>query len=200
MTLVIRTEREPEAGPQFEYHRPGIALDGERPRVVFRKRVQLLRMLRRLRHPSFSGSMAMMLDRSDLEETARLLVHTDLMAAAGMREQLVRQEARFGEDHPWLLAAFDHLQRIHTQILWRRVLAQVELRFLLGLVLSSPGRANMVQLVQQRHGDDPVPRIVRCVRKLVEIQREFPDLTSHLRPQLRGSGHRGPRETLARRG
>jgi hypothetical protein len=176
VTLVIRTREEPDTAPQYQYHRPGIALDEGAQGAAFRKRIQLLRMLQRLKHPAFADSMRTLLRRSNLETTVRLLLHTELMGAEGMREELANQAPRFRSDFDWLLPAFDHVQRTGALVTWRRVLDRLDLRFLLGLVLSSPGRKHIVRLVQQRHGHDAVPRIVSCVRQVVEIQRQVSEL------------------------
>jgi len=193
LTLVVRTRREEEAGLQFDYLPPGIALDGSSRGAAFRRRVQLLRMLKRLRHPGFGPSLQLMLAKSDLETRFRLLTHPDLLSGPDVRDQLSgRPDDEAVRD--WLLAAYDDSQRVHNLVLWRQALPQPDLRFLLGLLLNVPSREGILRLVGQRCSGDPLERIMGWIAELWQVQRgirDFPPIIDHVseepdRQMLRG--------------
>lgn len=176
LTLVVRTKMEDDARPQMTYLQPGIAIDSSRRPRELQKRLQLLRMMKRLGDPAFIDSVLLLLEHADLDTTVRLLMEPDIGSSPAVRQWLAANGTRHGDAVNWMLPAYDRARRLDALMRWRHLVDQVDLRFFLGLLLNVPSHSEILKLVRQRYRRSPTEVIAPWIRELLALQRESPTL------------------------
>lgn len=168
VTLVVRTPGEEDVRPQFDYHRPGIALDADRAHPIFRKKVQVLHLLQRLGHPQLHDHLRLFLRRADLEATVRVLLDPRMVGLPV--GEYVADEGRHEEARDWLVPAHDEAARIDRLISWRRLLDEPEHRFFLALLMNLGSRDDVLTFVRGRFAGDPIEHVLRWIGEIAAIQ------------------------------
>jgi len=175
VTLVARTPGEDDVRPQFDYLRPGIALDPNRAHPDLRKRVQLLRMMMRIGHPELEDHVLMLLRGADLEATVRMLREPQLIAYPSVRAWLAA-ECPHADARAWLSPAYDEAIRMAGLVSWRSLLVAPQHRFLLALLMNLSSRDELLGFVRQRYRVEPVGLVMRWIQEIIAVQARCPEL------------------------
>jgi hypothetical protein len=149
ITIVVRTERDGSAGPQFNYTRNGIAThpflaDESRDRVL-----QIVTMLRSIEHPELESIVGDLVARSDVHTAYRVLDVCSSLPDNALFERVVERVSdrtvaeRFRE-------AFRETRRLAFLYSRRALVKNTDLRFLLGVLLNARRRRDALKLVAER--------------------------------------------------
>jgi hypothetical protein len=169
ITIVVRTLRDGDAGPQFNYTRNGIGVD---PFLVDDSRdrcFQLVRMLRSIDHPEFEKMVGDLVARSDVHTAFRVLDICSSLPDGALFDRLldrVRDREvvdRFGE-------AFRESRRLAFLYSRRALVKNPDLRFLLGVLLNARRRQDALELVAaQTSASDSASQTAVWIRRLSEL-------------------------------
>jgi hypothetical protein len=168
ITIVVRTFRDGDAGPQFNYTRNGIGVD---PFLVDDSRdrsLQLVGMLRSIEHPEFEKMVGDLVARSDLHTAFRVL---DACASLPDRTLFDRLLDRVGDRGAVdaFRKAFQESRRLAFLYGRRTLVKNPDLRFLLGVLLNARRRQDALDLVAARISGDSARQTAAWVRKLSEL-------------------------------
>jgi hypothetical protein len=181
VTLCLRTDADPLSGPQWNYERPGVAVDPFFLDPYSRKLDQALAVVLGAGYREARGWVAGVLERADLETTFRVLgklfefrPHTldqyipPLRAARDPWPEYVKiARARHGSAVDRLIAALSERERLLDLAQRRGAITRPEHRFFLALLLNIPDRKRVLELVRRRHPrHDPAATIARWVEEL----------------------------------
>lgn len=175
VTLVVRTERDHEGLPQYDYRPPSLAFDPFASRALLRKRLQFLRMLHRSRRESYWAAAASILASGDfltayfvLEQGYTLTDAAEKSEAAHDRDRLVALARAGHEDDVDALVPVLEAGAARRFLIGRRdAETDAEMRFFLALVLTVPDRRTLLDLVAKRHPREaPTDFVIRCLGKL----------------------------------
>jgi len=185
MTIVVRTHRSPVAAPQYNYFKPGLALDPFFEDETGIKKLQLVRTLLQARRPDADGLIANLLKESDLQTSYNILSNLraalkgDVMEQAfGLSSSLQRFEGflalveeRHGEFGDILRPIFHHMDLQDHLVSRRHVVTKPEERFFLALLMNLDTRDQVLDLLRTRYGDqDPVEKVLDWVLDLSETR------------------------------
>jgi hypothetical protein len=158
VTVVVRTCDDPEAGPEYTYYIPSVALDPSDQDPLRTRQTQILDMLVRMDSPDLEATARRILDRSDLHTA--FLVLLALGSSARTLPLYERLLPGVGERHGEPVEAFAPAiaeQRRRQQVFeLRRAINDPDLRFFLALVLNLPDREAVDTLVRARYPDADV--------------------------------------------
>ena len=175
VTLVARTPGEDDVRPQFDYLRPGIALDPSRAHPDLLKRVQLLRMMMQIGHPELEDHVLLLLRGADLEATVRMLRQPQLIAYPSVRAWL-EAECPHADARALLLPAYDEAIRMAGLVTWRSLLVEPQHRFLLALLMNLSSRGDLLAFVRQRYRVEPAALVMRWIEEIIAVQARCPEL------------------------
>jgi hypothetical protein len=169
ISIVVRTYRDADAGPQFEFARPGVAHDpffGDHARD---RAMQLVKMLRTVEHPQFEQLVGDLVARSDLHTAYRILRDCVSLPNREMVDRLV-QRLRDGDVGERLQRSFEQTRRLNFLHSRRALVKDPELRFLLGVLLNSLTRRDALQLVSSRvPAERPERTVAGWLRRLSTV-------------------------------
>jgi hypothetical protein len=184
-TIVVRTDRSPLHLPQFEYHKPSLALDPFFVQETTTKKVQIVSALVRAKRPDADSQISDMLNASDLQTSFSILSHlrgllranqlSQLFKLAGPKERfdgfLAIVRKRHGAAGEVLTTVFEHMDR-HDEIVNRRdFVTNPEHRFFMALLLNVDERERIFGLIKHRFPDtDPIEKILDWVFDLAETR------------------------------
>ncbi len=184
-TIVVRTDRSPLHLPQYEYFKPGLAIDTFFKQPTTTKKLQALSALFRAKHADADRIAAALLRRSDLQTSftilsdIRALLKSDrishLFKLAVPKERfsevlkLVRE--RHGASADVLTAVFEEFDVVDELVNRRAYVTQPEHRFFLALMLNLDNRERIFSLIRQRYADaDPIKKILDWVFDLSQTR------------------------------
>ena len=184
-TIVVRTDRSPLHLPQYEYFKPGLAIDTFFKQPTTTKKLQALSALFRAKHADADRIAADLLRRSDLQTSftilsdIRALLKSDrishLFKLAVPKERfsevlkLVRD--RHGASAEVLTAVFEEFDVVDELVNRRAYVTQPEHRFFLALLLNLDNRERIFSLIKQRYADaDPIKKILDWVFDLSQTR------------------------------
>lgn len=186
VTIVVRTYRDADAGPQLNYHRPGIGYD---PFLVDETRdraAQVIAMLRNTEHPQLEAIVGDAIARADLPTAYKFLGECATIPDRALVDRLlgrVRDPAAAEQ----FRAAHQEGRRIAFLQSRRALVKPPELRFFLGVLLNAHQRAAVLQLVRARVPDgDPARQVARWVRELSNINMKLQVAGAPWQPNLLG--------------
>jgi hypothetical protein len=174
-TIVVRTDRSPLHLPQFNYHKPKLAIDPFFAQETVTKKKQLASALVRAKHPEADRLIAGLIVDSDLQTTFELLSSLrHLVAGDGFGEmfKVGDQGARFrtfldaaterhGADADVLREVLERQEMIEKLTSKRQFVTDAEHRFFLALLMNVEGREPIFQLVRQRFPDaEPMDKVL----------------------------------------
>ncbi len=169
ITIVVRTFRDGDAGPQFNYTRNGIGVDpflvdGSRDRCL-----QLVGMLRSIEHPEFEKMVGDLVARSDLHTAFRVLDACVSLPDGALFDRLLdRVRDRGAVDR--FREAFQESRRLAFLYSRRALVKSPDLRFLLGVLLNARRRQDALDLVAARTtASDSAVQTAAWVRRLSEL-------------------------------
>jgi hypothetical protein len=174
-TLIIRTDRSPLHSPQFNYHKPGLAVDPffEQPTTI--KQAQILAAYIRAGREDADVLVREYLSEADLQTTFNLLLHLRSLfradqlgnffapqdKATRLNAMLDAVEQRHGDTTSMMRQVFAHYDVIDDILVRRGYVTQPELRFFLALLMNVEGRDAVFALIRQRFPDtDPVEKVL----------------------------------------
>ncbi len=169
VSVVVRTPDDARYAPEFEYKPPHLAIDPSNSNPATTKKMQLLRLLLRLKSPDYERMAKVALENSDLR-----------LAFLVLRQALVHHEDPDLFDRLLTVARERHslevdllLPSLHEE--WRRSFvitqrAQVvdpHHRFLLALLMNLPDRAAISKIITDRHPEaDPISLVQQWCKEL----------------------------------
>ncbi len=174
-TIVVRTDRSPLHLPQYNYHKPKLAIDPFFEQETVTKKKQLASALVRAKHPEADRLIAGLIVDSDLQTTFELLSSLrHLVAGDGFGEmfKVSDQGARFrtfldaaterhGADADVLREVLERQEMIEKLTSKRQFVTDAEHRFFLALLMNVEGREPIFQLVRQRFPDaEPMDKVL----------------------------------------
>lgn len=157
VTVVVRTQNDPDAGPQFNYLPPHVAIDPHFTDTLTMRRNQLLYVLETLDHPDYAQLVRKMVANLDFERG-----FFTLRDAMGRLQDLGELESvleTFQEKHGELAKGIaDTLaEGLRREIIagMRSHIEDPDLRFFLALLMNVSARADILALISARFPDQP---------------------------------------------
>jgi hypothetical protein len=174
ISVVVRTRGEADAGPQYDYLPPHVALDGFEKNPIDAQREQLLRMLLASDREQFDRIVDRSLAQAELPAVFRVLrfVHERVVSrpyeldAEYLQRRADRARERFGGRVDLLLDSASASTRVHDLALRRADVTHPDHRFFLALLLNLPDRARIQRLIAQRYPGEPSALVRRWLREL----------------------------------
>jgi hypothetical protein len=166
VSLVVRTFRDPDAGPQLSYLRPGVAHDPFLKDETLDRTVELVKLLRRIEHPSFEEKVGALIAGSGLHRAYRVLSECAALPDRALFERLL---GRVSDQAVAALfrAAFEESRRLGFLVSRRALVKDTDLRFFLGVLLNAHRRKDVLSLVGARTpGRDAAATVASWVRQL----------------------------------
>ena len=172
VSVVVRTHVDREVGIQYQYLRPGLAIDPFFVNPLTTRRLQCLAFLARLKAPSYVDTALTMLASADFFETYQILRAAWAELSGGSatedRERLVAAASvRHGADIDAVRPVLDEVRREAMLVAQRDKIRNPEHRFFLALLLTVPSRDAICDLIRKAYpAEDPFERIMRWVGEL----------------------------------
>ncbi|MDC0708253.1 hypothetical protein POL68_07200 [Stigmatella sp. ncwal1] len=169
VTCVVRTLNDPEAGPQYAYRKPGLAVDALYENVHLAKVEQSLSLLVELSHPMRSQLISELISNNDLYTT--YVVFLRLVKLTRRLEVLdefwdvaIRTHGALAER---LIPVFKETVRQSALFGKRELVKEPEHRYFLALLLNVDDVEGILRMVRQRYpGEEPVELIMKWVTTL----------------------------------
>jgi hypothetical protein len=180
VTLVIRTHRDVEQGPQYEYFKPGIALDPffQDPQVL--RRCQLLGFMAATNDPGLSAAITQVVRSSRLFDMVQILryIVDKRLDDAYFEETLALLRLVHGEQGEIVARALENRLRERFIVESRKQVVDADERFLLALLLNLESREAIFRAIRERIGEEPADFVVRCLRNMSQNGEIGPDRKS----------------------
>ena len=184
-TIVVRTDRSPLHLPQFEYHKPSLAVDPFFEQETATKKLQIVAALVRAKRPDADRQIVDLLNSSDLQTSFSILSQLRSLLRSNPLSQLFKLEeprTRFdgfldvvekrhvaaGET---LTPVFEHRDMIDDILHRRDFVTNPEHRFFMALLLNVDDRERIFRLIKHRFPDsDPIEKVLDWVFDLAETR------------------------------
>jgi hypothetical protein len=174
ISVVVRTPGEADAGPQYDYLPPHVALDSFEKNPIDAQREQLLHVLLASDRDQFERVVARSMAEADLPSVFRILrfVYTQVVAkpyaldADYLAHHAARARERFGARIDPILATLAASTRVADLAARRAEVKDAAHRFFLALLLNLPDRPAIERLVAERYREEPGPLVLRWLREL----------------------------------
>ena len=170
VTVVVRTQNDPDAGAQFNYLPPHIAIDPNAADTLTMRRNQLLYVLETLGHSAYALLVREMITKLDFERGFFTLRDAmgclqDLGEWDSVLEVFQKKHGELAEGIPATLA--EGLRR-ETIAGMRGQIEDPDLRFFLALVINVSARADILDLISARFPDQsPTEKILSWAEELL---------------------------------
>lgn len=194
-TIVVRTYKTPMFLPQFSYYKPYLAIDPFFDEAITNKKMQVVSMMIRAKHPKTDEIIADWLRVSDLQTTFQILSTIRGMLRSNAIDQLFKIEGgrdrfdllfevvreRHGERANIFPAVFAHQDKLDEIMKIRSVITNPEHRFFLALLLNVDHRSQILSLVGERFtGVEPLEKVLDWVYELGQTRVVGQDLPNAL--------------------
>jgi hypothetical protein len=182
-TIVIRTTRSPLHLPQFDYHKPFLAINPffEEPNTI--KKLQTISALMRINAPETESLIRETLSDSDFQTAYLILSTVKKHLSSNRLNQLFGHtqekfnsfmgivQKRYGSFNDVLPKLFEQEEKIHEITRLRSYVQDNELRFFLALLMNIEGKDRIFQMVSARFPDsDPVEKILDWIESLANTK------------------------------
>ena len=157
--MVVRTYRDSDAGPQFEFARPGVAHDPFFRDSARDRAMQLVKMLRTVEHHRFEELVGDLIARSDLHTAYRILRDCASFPDRELVNRLVLR-VRDPDLVGRLQQSFEQTRRLNFLHSKRALVKDPDLRFFLGILLNAQRRGDALDLVRARVPEDRPERVL----------------------------------------
>lgn len=170
VTVVVRTQNDPDAGAQFNYLPPHVAIDPNAADTLTMRRNQLLYVLETLGHSAYALLVREMITKLDFERGFFTLRDAmgclqDLGEWDSVLEVFQKKHGELAEGIPATLA--EGLRR-ETIAGMRGQIEDPDLRFFLALVINVSARADILDLISARYPDhSPSETILNWAEELL---------------------------------
>lgn len=187
-TVVVRTCGDPEAGPEYAYYPPGVAVDPSHSDALRTKRLQLLEMLAVSRSPDLAGVASTILSGADLHTAFLVLLQAGTRGDGGLFGRLLAEaRERHGDVIEDFASAISRERRRQRIVALRHSVLDPDLRFFLALLLNVPERRAIDRLVRARFPEaDPAALAEQWIGELSKSGALGLELDAPLRRLLRG--------------
>ena len=185
ITVVVRTHSDPASAPQFTYLPPHLAVDPIHDDALTARRKQLLDVLEQTGEPSYADLVAKMLRGLDFERgmfvLQNCLGHLRRLGKWEKCLQLFRK--KHGHLGEFVGPTFDEIVRRDAMVELRKTIVDPAHRFFLALLLNVPTRVDILRMIGERFGANPVDTVVSWLTDLAEFS-EFGTwlLDAHIPP------------------
>jgi hypothetical protein len=187
----VRTHRDENAQPQYEYYWPYVAIDPCHQDPSRSRRVQLLQLLHQLKSPNYVDTAKAALLASELLGVLQILwvarSHLQEMPAA-FEELTAAATACHGPRVRAIRAVIEERIRIDVINSRRAAVSDPDHRFLLALLLNLREKTAILDAIKKWYGvEDPYELLMRWVRQLSGTSRvgvEFDELNTFLFERL----------------
>ena len=184
-TIVIRTDKSPLFLPQFDYQKPGLAVDPFFEMDVITKKLQSIGALFAANRPETDELVTKLLDGSDFHTTFIILSQLHALLGSNNLEQmfggtestsrfntfLELAEKRHGARAEIFRRVFAFRDRLSDLIRRRNFVDNPEHRFFFALLLNVDGRERIISLIRDRFPDaDPVEKILDWTYELSQLR------------------------------
>jgi len=185
VSIVIRTDKSPLFLPQFDYHKPGLAVDPFFEQVATIKKQQAIGAMLRARRSDADEELTKLLTNSDFH-TAFLyltIVHSHLRSNGigqmfGAAEWKKRFEdllditaERHGTRAEMLRKVFAYRERLDDLVNRRSFVDAPDHRFFFALLLNLDSRDEIIRLIAERFPDsDPIEKILDWTYELSQMR------------------------------
>jgi hypothetical protein len=175
VTVVVRTQHDPETGPQFNYLPPHVAVDPLHTDLLTMRREQLLDVLEQVEDTGYAELVLEMIADLDFERGFHVLRH-----CMGYLQRLDEWQPiikGFEKKHKALATGIaatlqEEARRDGIKAL-RGSITEPEHRFFLALLMNAPTRADLLKLVAQRYPHEaPINTVLRWAAELTEVSDE----------------------------
>ena len=167
-TIVVRTHRSPLELPQYNYHKPGLAIDPFYDDDTSTKKRQIVMALLQAKRPDADDLIAKLLNESDFQTSFGLLTTLKPALTNGHLERAFGVETgkdrferffeivenRHGHKAEILRPVFEYMERQGQLIDKRRFVTEPEHRFLFALLLNIDDREHILEVTRQRYPDE----------------------------------------------
>lgn len=185
VTIVIRTDKSPLFLPQYDYQKPGLAVDPFYEHESTTKKLQTVAALFRAHHPDADRMVSNLLETADLHTTFMILRTARSMLSANRLNEVFNISGpqdrfaellqlvcdRHGTRGEELRGVFARMDRLDEILRRRSFVRNPEHRFFLALLLNVDGKENIFSLIKQRYiNDDPIEKILDWVLELSETR------------------------------
>jgi hypothetical protein len=155
VTVVVRTQNDPDAGTQFNYLPPHVAIDPNSADTLTMRRNQLLYVLETLGHSAYALLVREMITKLDFERGFFILRDSmgclqDLGEWESILETFQKKHVELADGIPATLA--EGLRR-ETISGMRGQIEDPDLRFFLALLINVSARADILSLIAARYPD-----------------------------------------------
>ena len=184
-TIVVRTYRSPLHMPQFEYHKPFLAIDPffEDPNAI--KKLQSIGTLLRLKRPEAERMIGELLGKSDFQTTFRILSTVRQHLQKNQLEQMFNLSGsedkfenflnivrdRHGERANIFPKVFEYQDKINEIVKRRSYVTDNEHRYFFALLMNVEGKSEILSLIKERFPEaDPVDKILDWSFDLAQLR------------------------------
>ncbi len=174
ITVVLRTQSDPESSPQFTYLPPAIALDPLAGDALTGRRKQLLDILEQGGDPSYPDLIGEMLQRTDFERGFFILQNCSgaLRAEGAWENALDLFRSTHGVLVDGIEETIDEITRRDRLVSYRGELEDPEHRFFLAILLNAPSAEIALKLVADRFECSPLETVSRWLEELSDSNEE----------------------------
>jgi hypothetical protein len=172
LTLVARTFHDIEQGPQYEYFKPGLALDPFYQDISVLKRLQLVRFLQSVGDPSWSAVLLRLVRQSSLFEIVQILKYVvdNRLDDHSLEDVLNVVRVMHAQRGELVAAALENRLRERYIVDSRRKVIDQDQRFFLALLLNLERRSSIYETIEKRRvGEDPAAFIVHCLKSISAV-------------------------------
>ena len=184
-TICVRTEKSPLELPQYNYHKPSLAIDPFYEEETIKKKQQIIAAMMRAKRPNFDECVSELLAQSDFQSTYQVLNmlrhsmytnHIDQLFGTGSAKErfenfVQTSKKRHGEKIDRVEDVFRFSDRINEIVRRRNFVTDLEQRFFLALLLNVEGRDRIYALIKQRFPEaDPREKVLDWVFDLSQMR------------------------------
>lgn len=170
LTVVVRTQADSGAGPQFTYLPPHVAVDPFFTDALTSRRCQLLDVIARTEDPAYPEVVRGMVADLDFERGFFVLQNClgDLRRMGEWEETWGVFSRKHGQLAAPIVSTLEEIVWRDALVGQRGTVTDPAHRFFLALLLNVPVRAGILDLVARRFPGDPVETVLKWAKELSE--------------------------------
>jgi hypothetical protein len=184
-TICVRTVKSPIDLPQFNFHKPGLAIDPFYEEETITKKLQIISAMVRAKRSNLDECVNELLGKSDFQSAFQILGMLkrasntnqldELFGIGSAVEKFDRSlgvaRKRHGAKIDVLRPVFDHIDRMNEIVRRRSFVTDPEHRFFFALLLNVEGKERIFSLIGQRFPDvEPREKVLDWVFDLSQTR------------------------------